>query len=450
MLKHTTKLASAQEAERHSTQLADACYQFLRPLLCELHTYLDRRLVLNFLGLVVALLRWRHRQSGLLLSELGGYLLSPAQAPAGTKRLSRLLHSPRWQSHTLLQFLWHHADQRVHALGVAGDTPLVVWDESVLEKPESLHLAGLCPVRSTKAARLQRIKPGYFHPPSGRPICVPGWHWLAMLVLGSQGPVTLATMRPWSTRGDQAQRRRQVEYALLTEVWQRWGARVVHLWDRGFAGHPWIRVALIYRLRFILRWPKRQTLRDGQGQVKPAWKITRGKRSWGHRLVWDARRRCWRRVGIYATPVYEVTTDHRLWLVVARRGQGQSPWYLLTTEAIESLEQAWQVVRAYARRWQIEMMIRFDKSELAFESVRLRQTEAQHKLWGIASLAYAFLLSLLTPAWKDVVTALLTTWCHRTGQWSRATSAPLYRLRAALAHLWLTHPPPVLTRLNSG
>ena len=184
MFQDTAKAFSTQASADRASLLADACYAFLKPLLLELHTSLDRRLVANLLRLIFVIVRHRHNAAGLLLSELGGHLLSPAQAPAGTKRLSRLLHSERWTSEVLLRFLWHTADQRVQALLSQHETPLVVWDESVLEKPESLALDGLCPVRSTKAVRLKRIKPGYFNPPGGRPICVPGWNWLAVLVMG--------------------------------------------------------------------------------------------------------------------------------------------------------------------------------------------------------------------------------------------------------------------------
>jgi len=34
-------------------------------------------------------------------------------------------------------------------------------------------------------------------------------------------------------------------------------------------------------------------------------------------------------------------------------------------------DDAWRISLAYNRRWQIEMAIRFDKSELAMESPRL-------------------------------------------------------------------------------
>ena len=78
------------------------------------------------------------------------------------------IHSERWTSAVGLRFLGHQADQRVHALLSQNETPLVVWDERVLEKPERLKLEGLCPVRSPKAVRLKRLKPGYFHLTGGR------------------------------------------------------------------------------------------------------------------------------------------------------------------------------------------------------------------------------------------------------------------------------------------
>ncbi len=204
MFEDTPKAPSTQPSADRAALLADACYAFLKPLPLELHTTLDRRLVQTLLGLVLAVLIHRHATRGLLLSELDGYLLFPAHAPAGTKRLSRLLHCSRRSATALTQFLWHTANQRIQTLTVQHQTPLVVWDESVLEKPETLHLEGLGPVRSLKAVRLIRIKPGYFNPPGGRPIAVPGWHWLAVIVLGPHGAPTLATLGWWTGRGNRA------------------------------------------------------------------------------------------------------------------------------------------------------------------------------------------------------------------------------------------------------
>lgn len=152
--------------------------------------------------------------------------------------------------------------------------------------------------------------------------------------------------------------------------------------------------------------------------------------------------------GVIAFAVH-LPEDHRpLFLVVSRPGYGRKPWYLLTTEPISTPQQAWQIIFAYARRCQIEMSLRFTKSELAFESPRLHAWEARLKFLLIASLAFAFLLSLLPHF--DLLFRLLSTFCHRTGKWSQATLTPLYRLRFALARLWLTFRPHSLPSLTSG
>lgn len=109
------------------------------------------------------------------------------------------------------------------------------------------------------------------------------------------------------------------------------------------------------------------------------------------------------------------------------------------------------MVFAYARRWQIEMAFRFGKSELALQSPRLWFSHTRRKLLQMASLAHAFLLSLLRPEAKRLRDKLLERFCHRTGKRSRETPAPLYRLRAALAYLWNRFFTPVLPILqNSG
>lgn len=448
MAKDTQSQAKTQGVAAYSAYLADRVYAYLLHLLMELDLQLDRRLVETFLGLVMVVITHRHRNHGLLLSELGSYLLSPEHAPAGTKRVSNLLRSKKWSSQLIERFFWQQADQQVDARADCGETVLAIWDESVLEKPESLHLDGLCAVRSGKAARLKRIKPGFFNPPGGRPIFVPGYNWLQVLVCGLHGAPSLAHLRFWTTRGERTRSKREEEGQVLTEVAHRWGSRVLHVWDRGFAGTPWLTLAYVHAVRFVVRWPKAYRLLDEQGQLRKAWEISRGKRSLDHRLIWDARRRCYRKTGLIYLPVYDPVFEQPLTLVVARPGQGQAPWYLLTNEPVRSVEEAWRIVLAYARRWQVEMALRFDKCELAFESPRLQSWERFFKLVWIAFLAHAFLLSLLQPDPVEIVEWLLRHFCHRTGKWRQEVLTPLYRLRTALSRLWLSHPPPFLTYLS--
>jgi hypothetical protein len=449
MNEDTQKYIKVQDKLGYSAYLEVRCYQFLLSLLICLDAELDRRLVQTFLALVMGVVIHRHRNQGLLLSELGGILLEPEHAPAGTKRISNLLHSTKWSAQLIEDFLWEQADRRVAELAGEGKPILIIWDESVIEKSESIKLEGLCSVRSSKARRLKRIKPGFYNPPGGRPICVPGYHWLQVLVLGMEGLPVVAQMRWWTTRGEAAKDRRTIERDILEEVAQRWGAQVIHIWDRGFAGNPWLTLAQILAVRFVMRWPKHYHLLNEAGQERKAWEVTRGKHSWEYRLLWDTRKRCYRKVGIFATPVFDKVHFQPLWLVVARPGQGREPWYLLTNQPINTVDQAWQVVFAYARRWQVEMSLRFDKCELAFESPRLRRWETQLRLLLMATLAYAFLLSLLHPMESPLIKWLFRHFCHRTGEWSRKVQAPLYRLRLAICHLWLTYPPPFLILLRT-
>ena len=166
-------------------------------------------------------------------------------------------------------------------------------------------------------------------------------------------------------------------------------------------------------------------------------------------MVWDARKRCERKAGLYYTQVTHPETQQVLWLIVSRMGKGRSPWYLLTNQALTCHEDAWQVIFAYARRWQIEMAWRFAKAELAFESPRLWKLQTRLKLLFIATLAFAFLLLLLLTD-HDLAQKLIHLFCHRTGKKLRQTKAPLYRLRSALSRLCLIYPPNFTLLLQSS
>lgn len=150
----------------------------------------------------------------MLLSELGAFICDPTHAPAGTKRLSNLLRSPKWEANGLSLYLWRQATQRLAALEATDETPLLIWDTSVLEKPESLASPDLGSVRSSKAQRLTRLKPGFYHPltrpmtrPLTRPLFAPGWRWIGLLLVGlrgASGPPCVAHMRlvddAWAAR----------------------------------------------------------------------------------------------------------------------------------------------------------------------------------------------------------------------------------------------------------
>jgi len=426
-----------------SAELSDQLKHFLQPLLVQLDAVMDKRLVRTFFALVQTIITHRHSTNGLLLSELGGYLLSPEKAPAGTKRISNLLRSRKWAHSLIERFLWVQAALRLDDLEKQQDTALLVWDESVWEKPESIALEGLCAVRSSQAARLKRIKKGYYNPP-GRPIFVPGMNWLGVVLVGMKAPACLVSLKWWTSRGKLASDKRTEERSLLRKLVCTWGQRVLHIFDRGFAGAPWLKELRRTNARFVMRWPKGYELISVTGENKKAWQLSRGKRSFEYKMIRDTRRNCKRKVGLYYCQVHHLEYPTGLWLIVSRQGKGRHPWYLLSNEPIHSHQDAWNIIFAYSRRWQIETAWRFSKSELAFESPRLWKLENRFKLLFIATLAFAFLLLLLNLDAKEFKDWLLRFFCHRTGKRCRNTTAPLYRIRSALARLWLQYPPPGL------
>jgi hypothetical protein len=325
----------------------------------------------------------------------------------------------------------------------AGVQALAIWDESAWEKPESIAPEEYGPVRSSKAARLTRIKKGYYSPPRG-PIFVPGLHWLAVILVGrdqQHDPPDLAAMRWWTSRGPRESFKRDEQGKLLLQLALPWGRWVLHVFDQGFASSFWLGLLFAFSLRFVLRWKKEYHLVDAQGNRRAAWKIARGKRGWQERTVWDCRHHQWVQASILALAVHHPDyPELPLWLVIARR-KGGLPWYLLTSEPITCAQDAWGLMFAYARRWQIELTWRENKSELAFQSPRVWNWEPREKLLLLASLAYAFLLTLLSPCYESLRRWLLRRYCHRTGRHSRSAHSPFARLRMALSRLWQTFPP---------
>jgi hypothetical protein len=88
------------------------------------------------------------------------------------------------------QNLARRAGQQLEALEQCGEAALILHDGSDLEKPESVRVEGLCPVRSAKGRRLSRPRPKIHcvSPTAGAPILVPGIHWHAAVLIGRDIP----------------------------------------------------------------------------------------------------------------------------------------------------------------------------------------------------------------------------------------------------------------------
>lgn len=411
---------------------------FLSPLLVKLDVLLDKRLVRTFSGLCSSIIRLRSRSTGLYLSELGGYLLSFDKAPAGTKRISNLLRSEKWEDKIITDYLTSQAQGYVEKLLGQQEEVLLLWDESVQEKPESIESEGLCAVRSSKAKRLLRIKKGFYDPPTKAAVHVPGLRWMGLLLCGMKAQPMVAKFKWWTSRGKHATTLKPVRYELLQWAREQFASAVLHVFDRGFASKEWLGLLLARQDRFLLRWPSAYKLLDQRGRWKRASLFSVGRKATSSQQVWDMRSKNYLKRGLLWMPcLHKDYADHPLTLIICRPGKkGRQPWYLLTNEKVDNDQQAWKLVHAYARRWQVEQSFRFSKSELAMESCRLWFWENKMKLLQTVTLVYAFLLSLLEERLQEKIKSLLRMGCHRTGKRCREASTPLYRVRLALANLW--------------
>lgn len=469
------------------TEVGKKYLTFLRPFLKELDTHLDRRLVRTLANVVPVILKRHDRSQALLLSHLGDDLEREGHGPAGTKRLDNLLKSTDWKAHDIDTYLVAGAKDLVQqeAALVPEHRALCILDGSVEEKPESSQLDGLAPINSAKARRLRRPRPhlgnGYYRGPLGPPTVVPGFSWQGILVTAwaersAKRPVALAASyfyrrvakahpqheeldAPIPT-GDSGTAGRQLIADFVATV----GAeQLLFAGDREYGNTPWETFLFAQHLPAVIRWKKGHHLRPEDApsvhdclvpittrreEGRPAWKLAQQK------LLFRQKRTIFHPrnpkqplpVTFGATPVRLVDCDNELWLVYVKLGKGgrrhkdAEPWYLLTNLPLLTYEDVWRVVQAYAARWQIEQAIRFTKTELRVESVRVRTWQRRAKLLAIVSLAYAFLVWLLGDASSPLVHRVLQI-IHRTGRQANDAWRPLYRFLQALAKLWKVHTP---------
>jgi len=428
-----------QDPQKASQELTQLLEEFLSPLLIVLDTFLDKRLVRTLVQMCVAIVRFRNYKQGLLLSELGsyigGYQGQSVNAPAGTKRIGNLLRSLKWSILHIDTYLLEEADKEVKKLKEAGKRILCIWDGSVIEKPESNAIEGLCPVISSKAKRLQRIKKGMvFNFPSKKPITVTGMQWTGALIAGMEGVIKVAVMHWWTTKGAYATKMREEEERLLRKCIRKWGNLILNIFDRGYSSGPWLHVLQTLGAKFVIRWKKGHFFFNAKGEKKKLWQIGLGKKYLDHKEIRDihtGQKMC---CDIWWAQVWHEAYSYPLYLIKVRvRGR---VWYLITNEPVKTADQAWEIVFAYRRRWQIETSFRYGKSELAMECPRLWSFENRLKLLGIVTLVYAFLLHLLDSSYRELVQSVLRFKCHRTGKRCKEVLTPLYRLRWAISRLW--------------
>ena len=406
---------------------------YLSALQKELSKQLDARYVRTFYNLFIAILMFRNRPMGLLLSELGGFITGFCSAPAGTKRISHLLGCKKWTHQSIDDFFFSRGKQRIEKLNSISKRPLLLWDDSRIEKSESSFLGGLCSVFSSKAQRLTRIRPGFFKPP-GKRIYTTGYKWTGVMLSGLGEVPSVFNMTWWTNRGKHKEHGTNIIYRMLRKIQQQIGTGALHVFDRGYANSNMLEWLIKFEQDFLIRWKSNHNFINEQGKQKKIHNIARSYKGKETKLVNDKERKKMKNISIAWAPVtHPEFPDNQLYLVIIRdKNNCNSPIYLMTSIPIENKDTAWEMCFSYIHRWEIEQSFRCCKSELAMESPRLWFFERTLKLLAIVSLVYDFLLRMLCN-WRPWAKQLLSNWCHRTGNRYRNTAIPIYRLRAAIS-----------------
>lgn len=417
-----------------TTFLRTKAQHYLQPLEAKLLTQIDKRLVATFSTLFTSILLFRNSKMGLLLSELGSYITGYAHAPAGTKRLSNLLRSKKWDASLIDDFFFKRTQGRITQLREAQKRPLLLWDDSRIEKPESWFVEGLCSVESSKGKRLTKIKNGFFKPPTAR-ICVPGFQWTAVLLSALGEVPSVCQMSWWTTRGKYKEVGTNIMFRMLKKLQACLDQPLLHVMDRGYASVWTIEWMLHFKQDFLLRWKKNHLLVHAQKGTKQTHLLARSCKAQSHKLLRDNQRKLTKHVSVGWLAVHHPEFAHQaLFLVVIRDKKGlQPPMYLLTSVAIKTVKDAWAMAHSYMYRWQIEQAFRAGKAELGMESPRLWLWETRLKLLGVVALVYDFLLTLLRD-WSGWIPFFLKRWVPRTGNRHRTASVPIYRLRVAISN----------------
>src|SRR5256886_12110279 len=238
-------------AQEESQFWAEQLATYLAPYHERLDAYLDRRVVGNLTATVAAIVQ---THSELTTSALGSAICEPEHAEAGTQRLQRALHHKGWEAEVIEEVLWQEAEQSRQQMQQRGETPLCIWDSSVVEKPESEKLQGLGTVRASRVRRLARSRKGLYNQPSRMPVSVRGYEWESLLLVGAKGIPQVVAMKWWERHKGVPGQQRQQQHSLLSQVAQHWGRQVRHIFDRGYGHGPWLWLLWRYRLRFEVRW----------------------------------------------------------------------------------------------------------------------------------------------------------------------------------------------------
>lgn len=124
---------------------------------------------------------------------------------------------------------------------------------------------------------------------------------------------------------------------------------------------------------FLVRWKKNHLLIHEQKGQKQTHLLARSFKARSGKVLRDQERKISKHVTVAWALVFHPEFVHRklCLLIVRDKKSRQPPMYLLTSVAVQTSRQAWEMVHSYMHRWKIEQAFRAGKAELGMESPRL-------------------------------------------------------------------------------
>lgn len=336
---------------------------------------------------------------GLVVTEMARYVaeVGGKSLEAGWQQIREHLRSRMWSR-------WEAEAHKQYARGLIqqmGGRIQVVVDLSDVSKPHAQKMEWLDIVRDADESSLRGYtvtNPGY-------------WEFESYVLRGSHDNPVPLTQRTYSiddpTIGSENKMYEQ-ELGRIAEVAP--GAEVIL--DRG-GDRPYIINACTgLGLGLIVRQTGLRTVYDREGNRLGTAKEVAKRHELPYRMnlkVWHKHRWVERAIQFGLIPMRYAECDLDLFLVIVRfayGGQWSEPMTLLTDRNLGGAWEAFEVIRSYTKRWRAEDGIRFLKSALGLETIRLKDFRSIQRLIGCTFLILALLsltLSELSSRHKEQI-----------------------------------------------
>ena|GEM_PF-3764973 len=314
---------------------------FLAPLLSLLSRKVDPRLMRSFREGFTAILTGFDADANLLLTSF-----AEGSAPGATKlihtvkRFHRFLRNDDWSDDDLRDHVLERSSRDVAEMD---QDELMIVDLSSCKKKYAKKMEQLCGIHDTDdGLDNKKVSRGY-------PFL------LAVRATLAKGPAHLVSWRLFSYRAPDFLSQNNVEWGFIETLWAKFGKSVVFTMDRGFGRFKLLGQMHEKGMRFVVRLKQDIGVDPGDERL-----ITLKWLSYAMALVqwnrvYDVKEKREKIVRYGWRKIKRAEIKGDVYLVISWLEGEETPWLLLTNEAIRNAADAWRIVRIYWRRMEIEV-----------------------------------------------------------------------------------------------